>query len=161
MILLRLSSAGLLASAVTALVFACGGVVPDAASGARAGVAEAGGSDADDLADAPSDSASAETSLDAAAADVLNEGAAADPGVDAAACTAQMLASVKTTGTCDGPNPGTSPYTGILDFACANTSVDAPDRAAKLTAFCASHPFAGEAGPFAHGGGFVCLCFVV
>ena len=81
--------------------------------------------------------------------------------VDAAACTAAMLASVRTTGTCDGPSAETIPYTGILDFACADTSVDAPDRAAKLAAFCASHPFAGAAGPSVQGGGFVCLCSVV
>jgi hypothetical protein len=80
--------------------------------------------------------------------------------VDAAACTAEMRASVRTTGSCDGPNPGNFPYTGILDFACADTSVDAPDRSAKLAAFCASHPFASARGPLLEGNGFVCLCFV-
>lgn len=74
-------------------------------------------------------------------------------------CTADMLASIKPF--CGGAASGTY-FTGLLDFACAGTTADAPDRDMKLGAFCTSHKVGDTVhAEIADGGtGFLCYCFV-
>ncbi len=73
-------------------------------------------------------------------------------------CTAGMLGSIERY--CVGAGSG-SYFTGLLDFACARTDANAPDRAQKIGAFCEAH----KVGKITHAGvpdsddGFYCYCF--
>ena len=86
-----------------------------------------------------------------------NAAAASDAAGDP--CTSAMLASISAT--CSSTAGSMDDYTGFLAFACADTTVDAPDRQSKLDAFCQAHKTngVGNSGVIADGGAFFeCEC---
>ncbi len=149
------------ASVITALTLAALSVACSSSGELAKNSADAASEqDADGTVKEPGLDAGANPLPDGAAADAastnMDGGADADP---LGMCTADMRASIKTS--CGGVASGAY-YTGLLDFACADTTASAPDSATKIDAFCKSHKVGDTVYAVLSdaGVGFWCYCFV-